>query len=120
MAQIPRHAHVLNYLQRDPLYEREKPYKFTYKVSELGVPATNLKFAAHSITPRKAEDFWHELRLDINGFQFLKWPTSLCASDFESDETITRCYYPEILEILRTIRPKVWHVDIISHSVGSR
>lgn len=110
----------LNYIQRDRLFQEEKPYIATFDTSKFGWPETNFQFIAQNIHCHHVEDFRDKLNLDINGFQFFEKTTQLLPSDFEDEEIIISRYYPEVIDFVKKARPNATHIDIVSHSVSPR
>ncbi|EED22767.1 hypothetical protein TSTA_062540 [Talaromyces stipitatus ATCC 10500] len=107
---------TVNYLMRDPLYELEKPYMTTFDTTELGGQDTNYKFTEHNINAQSADHIQNVFDLEINGFQFLQHTTLLSHSDFECDLSIVSRYYPDVVELVKAVRPQVSHVHILSHT----
>ncbi|OQD62511.1 hypothetical protein PENPOL_c012G08216 [Penicillium polonicum] len=107
---------LLNYIQRDRLFQEEKPYIATFDTSKFGWPETNFQFIAQNIHCHHVEDFRDKLNLDINGFQFFEKTTQLLPSDFEDEEIIISRYYPEVIDFVKKARPNATHIDIVSHS----
>ena len=90
----------MNFLARDDLYEREKPYQFRYDVAN-GIPKTNLRhtkqenFKIQNIRGRE-----EQFSFEKNGFTVLKMDEEVGYDDFEKPAGIHR-YLDIVAEQLR-------------------
>lgn len=91
----------LHYLQRLPLYEKEKPYYINWPVFDTPeVEQTNLsheRFDGIQIHDIRGEE--EKFKMDVQGFQLVKHKTSLSNDDFEDDTAVREKYYPEMAEL---------------------
>ena len=80
----------MNFLSRDSLYEREKPYQFRYPVGD-GVPKTNLRHVkqeplkVHNMRGRE-----EQFSFEKNGFTVLKLDEEISYDDFNNPAGIRR------------------------------
>ena len=79
-----------------------------------GKPFTNTVWDFRDVTINDARGHESEFSLDIHGFEFMKHTSSV--TDFQSDHTIRRHYYPEIKQFLKE-KTGANRVIIISHIV---
>ena len=80
----------MNFLSRDSLYEREKPYQFRYPVGN-GVPKTNLRHAKQE--PVKVQNMRgreEQFSFEKNGFTVLKLDEEISYEDFDDPAAIRR------------------------------
>lgn len=105
------------YLDRLPLYKKEKPYMITFDVSEFPLAKTNHNYVQHNIIASDVRPDMKLFSLGENGFEFGNWQTSLQNAEFDDDETVRNRYYPEIECLMRNRFPDAKNVHIMAHLV---
>ncbi|KAF4430286.1 hypothetical protein FACUT_8945 [Fusarium acutatum] len=91
------------YMNRDPQYEKEKPYFFNIPVSDSWVPEvrqTNVCYTRKTVAITNIRGHEGSFGLDKQGFQITKMLTGLSYDDFAVTETITTRFYPEVKDLL--------------------
>lgn len=93
----------LNYLKRDPTYDKEKPYiclldlrdipgaESTNIITEMfdNIPVTNLRTCSHI-----------KLSLDDQGFERVEFDSRFAISDFDDEKWIKAVYYKFLCDLL--------------------
>jgi hypothetical protein len=106
----------ITYIARNPLYETEKPYALAFPVPDTieGVRSTNHTFDRQQMVIRDARSCPPH-RLDISGFTFVHWPTSLQPEDFESSQMVRDQYFPEVEKLLLENLPEYTEIVYMDH-----
>jgi hypothetical protein len=107
-----------NFLQRNTLYEVEKPYSLRF-TPPLGFPRSNIKLANHKITIKDARARSKPLDFFQNGFQILPFRTELPYTQFEDDDAVKRVYLREVANLIRTFLG-AQKVQIFEHTIRKR
>ena len=108
------------YLKRRDLYKHEKPYMFTYDVSELGAEHTNHQYEEFKVSMDDARGKEPDFQLDMHGFAFQSHPTALTRDDFDNEELVRVKYYPEIEALMRQQFPHAAKIHIFAHLVSRK
>ncbi len=77
----------------------EKPYSYNYEPPP-GVPLRNTKEETHTVQVHDGRAVNDRLSLDREGFKLIRHKTA--ANDLYDDEEITRIYYPECEELVKS------------------
>jgi hypothetical protein len=106
------------YLKRTGKYEIEKPYTTAFLVDH--IPGAKVDNHEWDFVPTKINNIRNQERpqLDVHGFQYVNWRTSLCKDEFESSEIITTKYYAELAQMLKENFPHYKKVAFFDHVVG--
>jgi len=89
----------LAFLEKDPLYETEKPYRLGYDSEN--VPATNLiRQFVHGIQMQDLRGFAHELTFERNGIAVLETGITMRYKEFNDSKLVIGRYCNEIGQIL--------------------
>ena len=80
----------LNFLKRDKLYEREKPYQLKYAAAE-GIPISNFRLEKQdNITITSIRDREAQFSFEKNGFAVLRMKEDISYDDFSNPDGIRR------------------------------
>ena len=80
----------LNFLKRDELYEREKPYQLKYAPAE-GIPISNLRLEKqHNIKITSIRDREAQFTFEKNGFTVLRLNEDIPYDEFSNPDGIRR------------------------------
>ncbi|CCF32719.1 methyltransferase CmcJ [Colletotrichum higginsianum] len=95
----------VDYLQRLPLYQREKPFQLFVPIHERDQDArsTNLAFEKKTQTFVDMRGRTGEFSLDTHGFQVETVPNKLAPHFFRDREVVEREYLPEVEGLLRGV-----------------
>ncbi|KAI9656532.1 MAG: hypothetical protein M1821_004739 [Bathelium mastoideum] len=113
-------ASRIYYLDRAERFEREKPFNWSTELAAL----PNLPESNHVVSPQSV--IVHDIRerspasLDVEGFAFVKSPTSLKPDDFDDEATIETRYYSEIEELLWKEYPQFTGMAFLGYQVRKR
>lgn len=107
------------YLERLKLFETEKPYMVTFDLPPGVGLKTNHVYVPHQVSVCDAQSQKDEFSLDIHGFQFHTWETSLQGSeDFDNSELVKSKYYPETVAHMERIFPNALEIHALTHLVS--
>ena len=95
----------IHYLQRLPLYKREKPFQLFVPVDKNGSDprTTNLEFESRH---QRIQDIRHNIAsysLDSHSFEARNSPTTLLPSEFSDARLVESRYFAEVENLLKTI-----------------
>lgn len=95
-------AHI-EYLQRLPLYQQEKPFQLFVPIDEQDQDArsTNLAFEQKKQTFVDIRERVNEFSLDLHGFQIQAVPKTFDSQLFKSRQSVEKEYLPEIERLLK-------------------
>lgn len=95
----------LDYLQRLPLYQQEKPFQLFVPIHERDQDArsTNLEFEKRTQTFVDIRDRVNDFSLDSHGFQVETSPSRLNAQSFGDQSLIKNEYLPEVENLLKLV-----------------
>lgn len=95
----------VDYLQRLPLYQHEKPFQLFVPIHERDQDArsTNLEFEKRMQTFVDIRDRVNEFSLDSHGFQVETSPSRLNAQSFRDQNLIKDEYLPEVENLLKLV-----------------
>ena len=80
----------MNFLNRDELYQHEKPYQFRYNVAD-GIPRSNLRHSKQeSLKIHNMRGREEQFSFEKNGFTVLKLDEELSYDDFDTPAGISR------------------------------
>lgn len=107
------------YLERLKLFETEKPYMVTFDLPPGVGLKTNHVYVPHQVSVCDAQSQKDQFSLDIHGFQFHTWETSLQGSeDFDNSELVKSKYYPETVAHMERIFPDALEIHALTHLVS--
>lgn len=92
------------YIQRDQLYDVEKPYFMNIPVDPSWIPTvrqTNVSYTRKTVAITDIKGHETLFSLDKHGFELGALNTSLCYDDFASTETIVSRFYDEVRCLLQ-------------------
>jgi hypothetical protein len=107
------------YLSRLKLYEKEKPYMFTFHVPETVGQQTNHLYESFDVDFHDARPIMDSFSLNIHGFQFCKWDTGLISSEFDDVTIVQTKYYEEIVRYMYELLPGAHKIHVLTHLVLS-
>jgi hypothetical protein len=107
-----------NFLQRDALYEVEKPYSLRFTPSS-AFPPSNIKLANHNITVKDVRARSQPLEFFQNGMQLLTFQSQLPYAQFDDDEAVKRVYLREVANLIKDFLG-AQKVQIFEHTVRKR
>ena len=105
------------YLKRLDRYKKEKPYMLTFDPASLGGSRTNHEFASTSVKLCDARSVRSNFQLDVHGYEFHTWPTTLDSLQFDDEVVLKDNYYSDIVSKVKSIRPGVKDVVVLTHLV---
>jgi len=105
----------INYLDHLELYSKEKPYTINFDVTHLGLPRTNHVYSSHNVSVFDARPIASSFSLEVQGFQWCKWPTSLSTEDYEDDNAVRNVAYPEVFKYLQKLFPEAEEMHVMAH-----
>ncbi len=109
----------LVYLEKNDLFETEKPYNLQYKPDDETLLRTNCARVVKSdILIRDFRDHENKFSIEKQGFEIMKLESEMQYADFDSDEMVENIYYPELKASLRS-RFKPRRIEILEHIVSS-
>lgn len=93
----------VEYLQRLPLYQQEKPFQLFVPIDERDRDArsTNLSFEKKTQTFVDIRERVGEFSLDSHGFQVETVPSKVHPQSFRKRELVEREYLPEVERLLK-------------------
>lgn len=106
----------MNFLSREDLYQREKPYLCLFETPE-GFPKSNIRLS--KCTDLKIEDVRgcdSTVSLQTHGFAIMPLKSKLSYDDFDDAVKIKTQYLPEVAELLRRLT-EASRVQIFEHLV---
>lgn len=105
------------YLDRDPLYETEKPYSMRYEPDD-EIPQNNLKKIPHPIEVKSMrEPGAGPFRMEECGFQMIQLHSNLTPDDFWKEELVQKVYVQEVKEALKK-ELGAKHVHVLDYAVS--
>jgi hypothetical protein len=90
------------------LYQDEKPYMITFDASNFGGEKTNHRYTENAVLMSDARAIQDRFTLNVHGFEFHSWPTTLCSAHFDDEEAIRDRYYPELLIQMHKLLPEAY------------
>lgn len=108
------------YLERLDIYKHEKPYMFTFDVSNLKGQRTNHRYKKYPVSMADARQQETEFQINTHGFEFRTEKTALRGQDFADDELIQSKYYIEIEKMMQRMYPEAVRIHIFAHLVRLR
>ncbi|OMP83096.1 hypothetical protein BK809_0004477 [Diplodia seriata] len=112
-ADVQTHTH---FLQRDALYDEEKPYSLRY-TPPAGFPRANIKLERHGIRVRDVRPAKDDLSFERDGFEVIDFSSQMKYQDWDDDSKIKSVYLREVADRLRKALGAC-HVQIFEHTVG--
>ncbi|KAK3344776.1 hypothetical protein B0H65DRAFT_524018 [Neurospora tetraspora] len=107
------------YLDRDPLYETEKPYSMRYEPDD-EIPQNNLKKIPHPIEVKSMrEPGAGPFRMEECGFQMIQLHSNLTPDDFWKEELVQKVYVQEVKEALKK-ELGAKHVHVLDYALRKR
>lgn len=107
-----------HFLQRDPLYDNEKPYSLRFTPPE-DFPRANIKLERHTIRIRDIRNRPKPLSFWEHGFQILPFCSEMEYSNFDDDNVVKEIYLREAANKLRGFLG-AQKVQIFEHTVRKR
>jgi hypothetical protein len=107
-----------NFLQRDVLYEVEKPYSLRFTPPS-AFPRSNIRLENHSIHIKDVRTRSEPLDFLQHGFQILPFHSQLPYADFDDDELVKRVYLLEAANLITKFLGAT-KVQIFEHTVRKR
>lgn len=109
----------IGYFSRDEKYDEEKPYTTSFPVDD--IPGAKVDNHQWEFFPSQVRDLRSELvpELDVHGFQYVEWDTSLSRSDFALEQCVVTRYYSELAEMLKRLFPRYKKLAFFDHAVSS-
>ena len=105
-----------HFLQRDPLYDTEKPYSLRFSAPE-GFPRANILLQKHLISVRDIRHASTPPSLKDDGCVLLDdFQTQMQYDDFDNDNTVKRIYLRDVANRLKQLLG-AQHVQIFEHTV---
>ncbi|EXJ78228.1 hypothetical protein A1O3_09389 [Capronia epimyces CBS 606.96] len=93
----------VQYLDKSPLYETEKPFECTIEPWHFpGARQNNLSCTAYQVLFHDISASKEKFSLDVHGFQVETHISALVYDDFWSDDLVQNLYYPECEEFFKT------------------
>jgi hypothetical protein len=108
----------VNFLQRDALYNDEKPYSLRFTPPE-EFPRANIKLERHAISVKDIRNRAEPFTFHDNGFQILPFQSRMQYGDFDDDEIVKQIYLREAANLLRDFLG-AQKVQIFEHTVRKR
>ena len=91
----------IHFLEKDPVFEKEKPYAFRFDLEDESIPQTNMKMQEHTgIHIKNIRGNEHAFSLDRQGFEVMRLRSKLRYEDFGS-ATKLPIYFTELEELLK-------------------
>lgn len=107
-----------NFLQRNALYDVEKPYSLRFTPPS-AFPPSNIKLANHNITIKDVRTRHEPLDFFEHGFQLLPFQSQLPYAQFDDDDAVKRVYLREVANIIKDFLG-AQKVQIFEHTVRKR
>lgn len=107
-----------HFLQRDPLYDVEKPYSLRFTPPST-FPRANIKLEKHTIQITDIRTRTKPLTFLNHGFALLPFTSSMHYADFDDDEIVKRVYLREAANLLRD-HLGAEKVQVFEHTVRKR
>ena len=117
MKAVPIESDVY-FLQRDTLYDDEKPYSLRF-TPPTAFPRANIKLERHKIAINDIRERPVSLTYSEHGFQILSFPSRMAYQDFDDDEIVTTVYLREAANLLKQFLG-AQKVQIFEHTVRKR
>ncbi|KAK0664428.1 hypothetical protein DIS24_g729 [Lasiodiplodia hormozganensis] len=114
-AEVWTHTH---FLQRDPLYQEEKPYSLRYTPPE-GFPRANIKLERHEIMVKDIRPDKDKLSFRKDGYCINDLRSRMKYGDWDEDSKVKEIYLREVADMLRKTLGAC-HVQIFEHTVRKR
>lgn len=105
-----------HFLQRDPLYQEEKPYSLRYTAPE-GFPRANIKLERHEIMVQDIRPDKDKLSFRRDGWCINDLRSRMKYGDWDDDSKVKEIYLREVAGMLRKTLGAC-HVQIFEHTVG--
>ncbi len=111
---------AMPYLARDPVYTTEKPFAAVFDVS--GIPGAKPHNHVIELFQQDVHDARHfpPFNLDENGFEFIKWPSSLNPSNCDDSDFVYANFRVEMEAALRSRFPWYKRLLYLDHQVRKR
>ena len=107
------------FLSRRELYKHTKPYMITFDTTDFAEPKTNHSYSKHCVQAHDARPNKSSFTLDIHGFEFHNWGSTLAGDMFDDDELVKKLYYPEVIKYAHARFPQCEHIYIFAHLVST-
>jgi hypothetical protein len=107
-----------NFLQRNALYDVEKPYSLRFTPPS-AFPPSNIKLANYNITIKNVRTRSEPLDFFHHGFQLLPFQSQLPYAQFDDDDAVKRVYLREVANLIKTFLG-ARKVQIFEHTVRKR
>ncbi|KAM0430143.1 hypothetical protein ACHAPT_006151 [Fusarium lateritium] len=91
------------FLKRDPLWEREKPYKLGYEPADASIPRTNHKPEIHPVEVHDLRQSSLEMSLDTNGFEVHHLNSRLRYEEFFDEQKVSSVYLKELQQLVKKV-----------------
>ncbi|KAI1194880.1 hypothetical protein F5X97DRAFT_309774, partial [Nemania serpens] len=103
------------YLARLDRYKTDKPFMHTFDLPPGVGEKTNHEYISQesSVTDVRGQE--KEFSLDVHGFQFCNWPTSLSPPDFDDNDSVKNRYYTEIRQHILGTFSNTTEVIVLNH-----
>lgn len=93
----------INFLEKDELYDTEKPYTLMVDPGDEHFPRSNFKL--HEPADLTIEDVrgrQHEFSIERNGFKLIRLESQMTYDDYDNEEKTLTVYLDEAVEALKT------------------
>ena len=107
-----------HFLQRDSLYEVEKPYSLRFTPPST-FPRANIKLEKHTISINDIRSKHKPVTFAQHGFEILPFKSRLPYADFDDDDAVKRVYLREAANLIRDFLG-AQNVQIFEHTVRKR
>ena len=107
-----------NFLQRDALYEVEKPYSLRFTPPS-AFPPSNIKLTNRNIIINDVRSRSEPLEFSRHGFQLLPFQSQLPYAQFDDDDAVKRIYLREVANLIKEFLG-AQKVQIFEHTVRKR
>lgn len=92
----------INFLQKDELYDTEKPYLLMVEPGE-HFPKTNFKLHEPAdLTIEDIRDRQHEFTIERNGFKLIKLESQMTYDDYDNETKRLTVYLDEVAKALKS------------------
>lgn len=107
-----------NFLQRDALYEVEKPYSLRFTPPS-AFPPSNIKLTNHDIIIKDVRARSEPLSFFKHGLQLLPFQSELPYAQFDDNDAVKRIYLREVANLIKGFLG-AQKVQIFEHTVRKR
>lgn len=92
----------LRFLERSPLYEKEKPYTIDYSIPawEADIERTNFRADAHEVVITDIRGKEDQFTFDANGFAVIETESEMSYDDFQDRKKVETVFCEEMASIL--------------------